>query len=86
MRKSLACLCSCLMITATAINFAQTAEAAVASPGTVTITYNPGPMNYSISPGSISGSIDDTFTLADTLTSGNASASYTVASELTVSL
>ena len=78
MRRSLACLCSCLMITATAINFAQTADAAVASPGTVTIAYDPQQMTYSISPGSISGTVGDTFTLADTLTSGNSSALYSV--------
>lgn len=41
--------------------------------GTVTVSYNPGPMTYSISPSSLVGSLNDTFTLANTMNDNVAS-------------
>ena len=48
------------------------APASAADLGTVTVSYNPSPMNYTVSPSTLNGSVGDTFTLLNTMISSRA--------------
>lgn len=55
-----------------------TTTATAADLGTVTVNYVPGSMSYAITPNSLTAAAGDTFTLANTMTSGNSSSSYSL--------
>ncbi len=77
MTRLIAVLTCTVLVGAGALVGAPSASAA--SAGTVTVSY--ASFVYTVSPTALTGSAGDTFTLANTLTSGNNSASYFVALE-----
>ena len=70
MRRLLAIGSSAVLVLGLAIGVTPAASAA--DLGTVTVTYNPGPRDYSVIPSVLSGLGGDTFTLRNTMISVNA--------------